>query len=80
MKQTLGEFRIRTNFNPSNQTLVDQIKQKTAELIDLLEKYPPKSIEEMEEGWQRVEFFRLKSLAQTNYEQAAMWAVKALTL
>ena len=32
---TLGEARVRTTFNPSALGLVDQIKQRTAELIDL---------------------------------------------
>lgn len=36
--QTLGERRVRTTFNPANNGLVDQIKQESAALIDLLEK------------------------------------------
>ena len=34
---TLGEQRVRTTFNPSNESVVDKIKQKSAELIDLLQ-------------------------------------------
>ena len=34
-EQTLGEKRVRTNFNPSDDSVVSQIKQKTAELINL---------------------------------------------
>lgn len=34
---TLGEQRVRTTFNPSNESVVDRIKQKSAELIDLLQ-------------------------------------------
>lgn len=34
---TVGEFRVRTTFNPSSDSVVDQIKQKTAELINLLQ-------------------------------------------
>jgi hypothetical protein len=64
---TIGEDRVRTKFNPSNNTLVDQIKNKSAELIDLCEKLKEKDA-------------RLASLAQTNYEDAAMWAVKAATV
>jgi hypothetical protein len=53
-------------FNPSADGVVDQIKQKTAELIDLCETIKPLDP-------------RLASLAQTSYEEAAMWAVKAAT-
>lgn len=63
---TLGMQRVRSFFNPSEDPVVAQIKQKTAELIDLCETLKPK------DG-------RLASLAQTAYEEAAMWAVKAAT-
>ena len=68
MEQTLsiGEQRVRAEFNPSKDGIVDQIKQKTAELINLCEDLKAK------DG-------RLASLAQTGYEDAAMWAVKAAT-
>ena len=64
--QTVGEQRVRTTFNPSQDSVVDQIKQKTVELINLCETLKEK------DG-------RLASLAQTSYEEAAMWAVKAAT-
>ena len=64
--ETVGEQRVRTTFNPSASSDVDVIKQKSAELIDLCEKLKPKDP-------------RLASLAQTTYEEAAMWAVKAAT-
>lgn len=69
---TLGERRVRTEFNPSKNSVVDQIKQKSAELIDLCEglKHTPNAPEEMK---------RCAALAQTHYEDAAMWAVKAAT-
>jgi len=63
---TIGEQRVRTQFNPSQDSVVDLIKQKTAELINLVEALKEK------DG-------RLASLAQTSYEEAAMWAVKAAT-
>jgi len=63
---TIGEQKVRTKFNPSNDGVVDQIKQKSAELINLCESLKEK------DG-------RLASLAQTRYEEAAMWAVKAAT-
>jgi hypothetical protein len=67
---TIGEDRVRTKFNPSNDSLVEQIKQKTAELIDLCDHRVGGN---PEEG-------RLWSLAMTHYEDAAMWAVKAATI
>jgi hypothetical protein len=66
---TLGKTRVRASFNPSNNNLVDEIKDETAKLIDLCEKHKTKDPEEA----------RLWSLAQTHYEDAAMWAVKAAT-
>jgi hypothetical protein len=71
---SLGEARVRTTFNPSASGLVDQIKQKTAELIDLCNE-PNKIDRPPMTG----ETQRLWALAQTTYEEAAMWAVKAAT-
>lgn len=64
--QTVGEQRVRTTFNPSANSDVDIIKQKSAELINLCEVLKSKDP-------------RLASIAQTSYEEAAMWAVKAET-
>jgi hypothetical protein len=73
---TIGEDRVRIKFNPSDMSLVSTIKQKSAELIDLCEqsKEPvgSKMLKDSETN-------RLWSLAQTHYEDAAMWAVKAAT-
>lgn len=66
MEKTLGEQRVRTSFNPSETDLVSTLKQKSAELINICEELKSK------DG-------RLASLAQTTYEEAAMWAVKAAT-
>lgn len=63
---SLGEDRVRIKFNPSADSTVDKIKNKSAELIDLCEELKLKDA-------------RLASLAQTAYEEAAMWAVKAAT-
>jgi hypothetical protein len=85
MGQTIGEKRIRTSFNPSNASDVDVIKQKSAELIDLLDAIRndevSKTYELSPEAKQELsgEKLRLISLAQTAYEEAAMWAVKAAT-
>lgn len=61
-----GEQRVRTDFNVSGSSVVDELKQKTAELINLCETLKSKDA-------------RLASLAQTAFEEAAMWAVKAAT-
>lgn len=66
---TKGENRVRVTFNVGGNSDVDKIKTKTAELINLIDSLPNKN-GEME---------RLKSLAMTAYEEAAMWAVKAAT-
>jgi len=63
---SVGEDRVRIKFNPSDNGVVDLIKQKSAELIDLCETLKAKDS-------------RLAALAQTHYEDAAMWAVKAAT-
>jgi hypothetical protein len=63
---TIGEQRVRTTFNPSANSDVDIIKNNSAELINLCEKLKTKDP-------------HLASLAQTAYEEAAMWAVKAAT-
>jgi hypothetical protein len=63
---TLGEERVRVSFNPSKDSIVDTIKAKSAELIDLCETLKNGDA-------------RLVALAQTHYEDAAMWAVKAAT-
>jgi hypothetical protein len=58
--------------------MVDRIKQKTAELIDLCETM--KSVTGRDgRSVNPAEQARLVALAQTHYEDAAMWAVKAAT-
>lgn len=86
MGQTLGEQRVRVDFNVSGDSTVDQIKVKSAELIDLLQtvrnEEASKTYEKSPEQFQALsgEKIRLIALAQTAYEEAAMWAVKAATL
>jgi hypothetical protein len=63
---SLGAQRVRESFNPSKDNMVDKIKRYTADLIDLCE-----DLKRLDP--------RLASLAQTAYEEAAMWAVKAAT-
>ena len=51
------------DFNPSGSDVVGGIKSRTEELIDYIVENVPDN--------------RQRSIALTNYEQAAMWAVKA---
>jgi hypothetical protein len=50
-------------FNPSGNEVVMKVKNMTEELIQYIEANVPDN--------------RRRSIALTNYEQAAMWAVKA---
>ena len=65
-RQTEGERRVRVSFNPSGDGVVGLIKNRTADLIDICETLKAKDP-------------RLAALAQTKYEEACMWAVKAAT-
>jgi hypothetical protein len=71
---SLGARRVRESFNPSKDNTVDKIKRYTADLIDLVE-----DLRDLHGGVLGAEQARLVSLAQTHYEDAAMWAVKAAT-
>lgn len=50
-------------FNPSGSDVVAEIKARTEALMEFLRESVPEN--------------RCRSIALTNYEQAAMWAVKA---
>lgn len=63
---SIGEERVRTAFNPSADDIVDRIKQMSAELINMCEELKSK------DG-------RCASIAQTDFETACMYAVKAAT-
>lgn len=65
---TLGEYRVGISFNPSGDKSVDKIKRAAADFIDMLD--VPESDPEIK---------RLLALAMTHMEDAAMWAVKAVT-
>lgn len=71
-EKTLGEKRVRVDFNPSQEGVVYDIKRHTAALIDLIEK-----VKQANPG--NPEIGRLCALAQTTYEEAGMWGVKAAT-
>jgi hypothetical protein len=66
MEQTLGQTRVRVDSDPTQGDVAGLIKQKSAELIDLCETLKPLDP-------------RLASIAQTEYESACHWAVKAAT-
>lgn len=51
------------DFNPSNSEVVAEIKRRTEDLFTYLRENVPDN--------------RCRSIAITNYEQGAMWAVKA---
>lgn len=71
-EQTLGEKRVKVDFNVTESSVVDGIKSRSAKLINLVEE-----LRTPKEGVASSEKHRLISLAQTAYEEAAMWAVKA---
>lgn len=60
----MGEPSTLPNFNPSGSEVVAGIKQRTEELLAYLRDNVPNN--------------RERAIAVTNYEQAAMWAVKSL--
>jgi hypothetical protein len=71
---TLGDYRVGVTFNPGGSAHVDEIKRRTADLIDYIN-----AILKPEDEGTRHEVSRLMALASTHYENAAMWAVKAVT-
>lgn len=75
---TLGEKRVRTNFNVSNDDFVAALKNDAAKYIDKIDQGLAVNPEFDKE--KSGEFFRLKALALTAVEEAAMWAVKAATI
>jgi len=76
---TKGEYRVGINFNPSADDMVDRIKRTAANFIDLIDEIPSLGAETEAQLTRVAEVARLKALAQTHIEDAAMWAVKAAT-
>ena len=62
---TEGDYRVGISFNPGGHKQVDHIKESTAELIDYIAEHGKDP--------------RCTALAQTAFEEAAMWAVKSVT-
>lgn len=76
---TKGEYRVGINFNPSADDMVGKIKRAAADLIDLIDHIQVLGAETEDQLIRSNEVARLKALAQTHIEDAAMWAVKAAT-
>ena len=70
---TKGEYRVGIRFNPDGHSQVDGIKQITAGLIDEMEQLKMDNVLDHQES------SRCAAIAQTKYEEACMWAVKAIT-
>lgn len=70
--QTLGQKRVKAEFNPDKNGIVDQIKNKSAELIDLVEQMKRASPTATGEK------HRIMALAQTKIETGCMYAVKSV--
>lgn len=66
-KLTLGEIRVQRNFNPTANETVENLKQRYASLIDLLEQMKVDG----KNG-------RCISITQTELETSCMYAVKSL--
>lgn len=73
-EKTIGERRVRVDFNVSNSDAATDIKINGAKMIDVCEAMKPQGYEKVQP-----DKLRLISLAQTAYEEATMWAVKAAT-
>ena len=76
---TRGEYRVGINFNPSADDTVGRIKFMAAALIDFIDGIPVLGAETEAQLVRSAEVARLKALAMTEIESAAMWAVKAAT-
>ena len=81
-----GEKRVRTNFNVSSSKAVDTAKQLMAEAINLLSRdqndvasYYDDNINIAQYRELSGDYQREIATAKTKIEEAAMWAVKALT-
>lgn len=74
MGKTLGQIRVETESDITKADDISLIKQQTANLIDMLEDLRKDNRAMIDQEKQR-----LISIAQSKYEEAAMFAVKALT-
>lgn len=68
---TFGQKAVGITFNPGGHALVNAIKEKAAEYIDLLN--------EAKNATDNGEIKRMLSIAITEAQTSQMWAVKAVT-
>lgn len=68
---SLGTDRVRVSFNPGGNKAVEEVKQLAAQLIDRVEAMKIEGHPELN---------RMIGIAQTCFEDGAMWAVKACTI
>lgn len=81
MEQTNGQRIVRMNFNPSDETYVYKLKEKSAELIDLITEMGNDMVDSQTITEKDLpEFIELLNIAKRKYEESCMWAVKAATL
>ena len=66
---SIGSERVGVTYNPSGSSKVDEVKAVTATLIDSMQ-----PLVDLGGG-----AGRCAAIAQTKYEEAGMWAVKAIT-
>lgn len=74
--KTIGERRVRTDFNASASDFVAELKNKGAEFINLIDNAAPDP--KLDEETFK-EYMRLKALAMTAIEEGTMYAVKMET-
>lgn len=88
MEKTIGEIRVRTLFNPSANGEVDLIKQKSAELINLVNEHSDNLIRKQRDAHPGLgpqvllaicEINRSSDYSMRLIETACMFAVKAVT-
>jgi hypothetical protein len=81
MENTLGQVRVKADFNPAKNEVVDQIKNKSAELIDLIQLFINDEAvnpnNETHEAFNNSEKVRVARIAQEYIETGCMYAVKA---
>jgi len=76
--KTEGENIMRTEFNPSNTDTITVIKNKYAELYNIINNEVLESTDF--NGEQTTKFCRSKEAALKDLKQSCMWAVNAITV
>lgn len=77
--QTKGQYRLASGGPAAYNDVIRDIEAKAAALIDAIEQgVPMEAADSTASAHQQAEKARLKALAQTAAEDAAMWATKAV--